>query len=358
MGSRSEIGWVALLVVVLVAMPALSNAAAADVVNGNFESGTLRGWNVAQATGAGSWFAYTGTNAPIGSKRPTPADPVQPPPQGAFAAITDQANPDSLILYQDVVLEAGLSHQLSLLAYYDAYRPIAVPSPDTISVADEVLRLPDGKFQQNQQFRIDVIRPEAPIDSLDPADVLRPVFATKPGAPLRMTPRKLTADLSAFAGQTVRIRIANAVTEEVFNAGVDAVSIATSASRRSPARGGKGGPVLFSFGRLAANRGRGTATLRVSVSGPGLLRAKGASDSANASLAGRTRRQNPIEPVTIPIGVAKTVTIHLRPTLGTRAILRRRHRLRVKVAVTFMPVGGSAETATVPVLLRLSHLSN
>lgn len=358
MGSRPEIGRAALLVVLLVAVLAPNSATAASVVNGNFESGTLNGWQVSQATGAGNWFAYTGTDAPIGSKRPSPADPVQPPPQGAYAATTDQANPDTLILYQDVALEAGLSHQLSLLAYYDSYKPITVPNPDTLSVAEEALRLPNGKFQQNQQFRIDVIRPEAPLDSLDPVDVLRTVFATKRGGPQHMAPTRLTANLSAFAGQTVRIRIVSAVTEEVLNAGVDAVSITTSASGRSPSRGGRGEPILFSFGRLAANRGRGTATLRVSVSGPGLLRAKGASSPANASLAGRTRKlPNPIEPATIPIAVARTVTIHLRPTPKALAILRRRHRLRVEVAVTFMPVGGSAETATLPVVLRLAYSS-
>jgi hypothetical protein len=355
MGSRPEIGRVTILVAVLVAMLAAGSAEAATVVNGNFESGTLSGWQVHQATGAGNWFAYTGTDAPIGSKRPKPAAPVQPPPQGDFAATTDQANPDSLILYQDVALEAGFDHQLSLLAYYDSYRPIAVPSPDTLLVDDEALRLPNGKFKKNQQLRIDVIKPEAPLESLDPADVLRTVFATKPGDPLRMTPRRLTADLSAFAGQTVRIRIANAVTEEVFNAGIDAVSITTFAPGRSPSRGGRREPILFGFGRLAANRSRGTATLRVRVSGPGLLRAKGASVSGIAPLAGRTRRyRNPIEPVTIPIAVARTVTIHLRPTPRARAILRRRHRLRIGVAVTFMPVGGSAETAILPVVLRLA----
>jgi hypothetical protein len=345
----------AVLIVVLVAALTPSGAEAANVVNGSFESGTLNGWQLQQTTGAGNWFAYTGTAAPIGSKRPTPADPVQPAPQGTFAAISDQANPDSLVLYQDVALEAGLSHQLSLLAYYDSYRPIAVPSPDTLSVEDEALRLPNGKFKANQQFRIDVIRPEAPLDSLDPADVLRTVFATKPGDPLRMTPRKLTVDLSAFAGQTVRIRIANAVTEEVFNAGVDAVSIATAAPGRSPARGGRGEPILFGFGRLSANRRKGTATLRVHVSGPGLLRAKGVSISGNASQVGRTQRhRRPIEPVTIPIAVARTVTIHLRPTLAARAILRRRHKLRVQVAVTFMPTGGSSEVALVPVVFKLT----
>jgi len=358
MRRRHEIGWVAAFVAVLVAMFAPNGAEAAKVVNGNFESGTLNGWQVRHESGAGNWFAYTGTDAPIGSKRPKPADPVQRPPQGAFAAIADQANPDSLILYQDVALEAGRKHQLSLLAYYDSYKPIEIPNPDTLSVANEALSLPNGKFQHNQQFRIDVIRPEAPLESLDPADVLRTMFATKRGGPQHLTPTRLTADLSAFAGQTVRIRIASAVTEEVLNAGVDAVSITTSPPGGSPTRGGRREPILFSFGKLTASRGKGTATLRVSVSGPGLLRAKGASASANASLVGRTHgRQNQIEPVTIPIAVARTVTIHLRPTPRARAILKRRHKLRIGVSVTFMPVGGSAETATLPVVLRLAHLS-
>lgn len=354
MGSRPEIARVILLVTLLVAMLAPRDADAANVVNGNFESGTLSGWQVFQAIGAGNWFAYTGTGAPIGSKRPTPADPVQPPPQGAFAATSDQANPDTLILYQEVALEPGLDHQLSLLAYYDSYRPVALPSPDTLSVDDGALRLPNGQFQKNQQFRIDVIRPEAPLESLDPADLLRTVFATKPGNPLRMTPRRLTADLSAFAGQTVRIRIANAVTEEVFNAGVDDVSIETSAPGRSPSRGGRKEPILFGFGRLAANRSKGTATLRVRVSGPGLLRAKGAAVHGNASQAGRMRRpRNPVEPVTIPIAVARTVTIRLRPTPALRAILRRKRELRVEVEVTFMPTGGFAEAASLPVIFKL-----
>ena len=346
MGSRHEIGRAAALLAVLIALLAPSGAEAAKVLNGSFESGTLNGWQVRHETGAGNWFAYAGTDAPIGSKRPNPADPVQRPPQGTFAAIADQANPDALTLYQDVALEAGRSHQLSLLAYYDSYKPIALPNPDTLSVADEALRLPNGKFQQNQQFRIDVIKPEGPLESLDPADVLQTVFATKRGAPQHMAPTKMTADLSAFAGQTVRIRIATAVTEEVLNAGVDAVSIATSPPGGSSTRGGRREPILFSFGKFAASRSKGTATLRVRVSGPGLLRAKGASTS-----------RKPIEPVTIPIAVAKTVTIHLRPTPRARAILSRRHKLRVGVAVTFMPVGGLAETATLPIMLRLAHSS-
>lgn len=354
-----KVGRVAFLIAVLVAMLAPRSAAAADVVNGNFESGTLRGWQVTQGTGAGNWFAYAGTDAPIGSRRPTPADPVQPPPQGSFAAIADQANPDTLILYQDVSLEAGFDHQLSLLAYYDSYSPIAIPSPDTLSVEDEALELPNGKVQKNQQFRVDVIRPEASLDSLDPADVLRPVFATRPATkpddPPWMTPRKLTADLSAFAGQTVRIRIAAAVTEEVLNAGVDAVSISTTGRGQSGSRGSKRGPRLFGFGRLKTNRRNGTATLRVRVSGSGLLRAKGAPPPVGASRVIEAREpRKPIEPVTVPVALARTVTLHLRPTSRARAILRRERKLRVKVGVTYMPTGGSAEAASIPVVFKLA----
>ena len=341
--------------VVLIAALAPNGAGAATVVNGDFESGTLSGWQVQRATQAGDWFAYQGTAAPIGSKRPTPADPVQAPPQGRYAATSDEANPDTLILYQDISLEAGRSHQLSLLAYYNSYKPIAVPTPDTLSVDEEALG-----GQKNQQFRIDVIKPDAPLESVDPADILRTLFVTGPGAPRTMAPIRLTANLSAFAGQTVRLRIANAVHEEVFNAGVDAVSIATTASGKSASPGGSkhGGPVLFRFGRVTTHRHNGTATLRVRVFGPGLVRATGSPvvpGGAHMREAGRLRK--PIEPVTVPVAAAKTVTLHLRPTPSARARMRHGHRLRVEVSVTYLPTGGSSEAASVPVVFRLAARS-
>lgn len=356
MPAQARVGSAALLLIVLAVLFAPNGAGAAKVVNGGFESGSLNGWNVQHAFGAGNWFAYTGTAAPIGSKRPNPADPVQAPPEGAFAAIADQANPDGLILYQDVALEPGRNHQLSLLAYYDSYSPIAIPNPNTLSVSDEALRLPNGKFRQNQQFRIDVLRPDAPLESLDPTDLLRTVFATKLGDKLRMPPTELTAGLGAFAGQTVRIRIAVAVTEEVFNAGVDSVSITSSVGQAGPGRGGK--PVLFSFGRLAVRRGKGIATLRVRVLGGGLLRAQGARRRGRAdSTRGLRGRRRLIEPTTVSVAGAKTATLHLRPTSPARALLRRRQKLRVPVAVTFMPVEGAVETAVLPVIFRLARSS-
>jgi hypothetical protein len=348
---RCKRGCAALFAAVLLAILVPSGAAAATVVNGGFESGTLNGWQVHRVTEAGNWFAYEGTDAPIGSKRPHPAAPVQAPPQGRYAATSDEADPDTLILYQDIALEAGFSHQLSLLAYYDSYKPIAVPTPNILSVDEGAL---EGR--KNQQFRIDVMKPSAPLESVAPTDILRTVFATKPGDPVTMAPTKLTANLSAFAGQTVRLRIANAVHEEVFNAGVDAVSISSAPLGSPQSRGSKHGPSLFSFGRVRVSRHSGIATLRVHVSGPGLIRATGAPAGAGAagqSRAGKLLRK-PIEPATVPVAAGKTVTIHLQPTPPARAILREKHKLRVTIAVTYMPSGGAPEAAPVPVVFRLA----
>jgi hypothetical protein len=350
-----EIGRTVLLGAVLVAMLAPGSADAEKVVNGGFESGTLSGWSVYQANPFGNWFAYRGTETPIGANRKKQEQgrdvPVQAPPQGTYAAVTDEIEPDSLILFQDVTLEPGLDYQLSLLAYYDSYKPIAIPTPDTLSVTDEALRLPNGAFQENQQFRIDVLRPDAPLESLNPADILRTVFATKLGDSPTMTPRKLTANLSAFAGQTVRLRIANTVTEEIFNAGLDAVSIASGPPGSFSS---KNGPAGFRFGKARVNRRSGVATLRVSVIGSGLLRAANApGPRGKASGVGKVGAS--IEPVTVPVATARTVTLHLRPTASARSILRRKHKLRVRVGLTYMPTAGFAETASTPVVFRLAH---
>jgi hypothetical protein len=326
----------------LLALLAPSAASAASVVNGDFEAGSLKGWHVHRATEAGNWFAYEGTSAPIGSKRG--ADPVQAPPQGTYAATTDEANPESLILYQDIALEPGFSHRLSLLAYYNSYRPIAIPTPDTLSVDEESLA-----GQPNQQYRIDVMKPDAPLESVEPADILRTLLRTNPGGPENMAPTKLTADLTPFAGQTVRLRIANAVNQEVFNAGVDAISISSTAPGGTPAHG------RLSLGKARANRKNGTAILPARVPGPGLLKAKGGGGPASARASGSTKRpRTPIEPVTVRVTAPGKVMIHLKPTPSARAILRQKHKLRVKVAVTFAPPGESPQAASQSVLLELA----
>ncbi len=352
MRSWPEIGRTVLLAAAFFVLLTPSSAGAEQVVNGGFESGTLRGWNVYQANPFGDWFAYQGTETTIGANRKKQGEgrDVQPPPLGTYAAVTNEVESDTLILYQDVTLPPGSAYQLSLIAYYDSYKPIAIPIPDTLSIGEEALRLPNGQFQKNQQFRIDVMRPEAPLESLEPSDILRTVFATKLGDRPTMAPTKFSVNLSPFAGQTVRLRISNTVTEEVFNAGVDSVSIPSAPGGFSSSHR------QFRFGKAKVNRRSGIATLRVRVDGSGLLRAARASAlSTDGKASGAREAGATIEPVTIPVASAKTVTIHLRPTLSARAILRRKHRLRVGVGLTYMPTAGPAETASTPVVFRLTR---
>lgn len=319
------------------ALLAPSEAAAATVVNGNFETGSLKGWHAHRATGFGDWFAYKGTEAPFSGKQF--AEPVQEPPQGTYAAITDEVDPDSLILYQDIALEPEATHRLSLTVYYNSYEPISIPSPDTLSVDSEVLA-----GQANQQYRIDVMKPEAPLESLNPADILATVFQTVPGDPEELKPTRLSANLTPFAGQTVRLRIANTSHKQTFNAGIDDVSIASSGPGVAKKGGGSnksgGSFARLSFGKVKLNSANGTATLPVRVAGAGQLKARG-------------KFGKQIKPAHAKVGAAGTATLRLKPTPSALETLKRKHKLRVKVAVTYNPAAGSTETATVPVTLKL-----
>src|SRR4029450_1415629 len=62
--------------------------------------------------------------------------------------------------------------------------------------------------EPNQQFRIDLIDPTAPIDSVADGDVLVNVFRTSTTDPTSLAPPAVSVDLSAWAGETVRLRLA------------------------------------------------------------------------------------------------------------------------------------------------------
>ena len=139
-GSARSLIAIVFVTVATVALPAPAGAGAANVVNGNFETGNLQGWNVHRALEAGNWFAYRGIDEPYVIKRSPsppqpPVDPPQEPPQGTYAAVADEINPDTLILSQDVAL-AGRSERNG-----SACSPTTTPrlrsrspAPDTLSV--------------------------------------------------------------------------------------------------------------------------------------------------------------------------------------------------------------------------------
>jgi hypothetical protein len=118
------------------------------------------------------------------------------------------------VLYQDVALESGFEHTLSLDLYYNN-RAGLFATPPTL----------DYTVSPNQQYRVDVLRPTADPASTASADVLATVFQTQVGDPSRLAATRISFDLTPFAGTTVRIRFAAVENQFFFEASVDDVVI-------------------------------------------------------------------------------------------------------------------------------------
>jgi D-alanyl-D-alanine carboxypeptidase len=179
------------------------------IVVDDFESGALTGWQTV-GSGAGGWFVYAdGHKAPdpTHSDLNVPFD-VPDPPHGRFAAVTDMNGPGTRILYRDLRLEGRFTLQVSV--FYTGTAPFS--SPPTLA---------HDTPGANQQFRIDLVGPSAPIDSLAKGDVLVNVFHTAPGDPVRRQPTDVRVDLSAWAGRTVRLRLAATDNQGPLRVGVD-----------------------------------------------------------------------------------------------------------------------------------------
>jgi D-alanyl-D-alanine carboxypeptidase len=175
----------------------------------DFESGAITGWQ-AVGSGSGGWFVYAD-----GHKAPDPAhsDPNAPfdvpdPPQGRFAAVTDSNGPGTRILYRDLRPDGRFT--LRLTVFYAGTAPFSSPA----TLAHDIP-------QANQQFRIDLVARSAPIDSVAKGDVLANVFHTSPGDPARRQPTEVSLDVSAWAGQPIRLRLAGINNRGPLRVGVD-----------------------------------------------------------------------------------------------------------------------------------------
>ena len=306
MSLRGRLAILAVLAAVLLLTPAAANAA--TVSNGNFETNNLSGWQLSPAVSG--WQTYSGTSTP------NTAQAIAAPPQGTFAAITDTNAPGTRILYQDVALEPGFTHKLSLFAYYHSFAAITIPNPDSL----------DSTGPANQQYRIDVIKPSAPLNSLSPSDVLLNVFQTKSGDPTTLPPTAVTADLTPFAGQTVRLRMAEVDNLGLSNACADAVAL-TSAKISND----------FSFGKVSRNKHKGTANLAVNVPGPGTLALSGKGV--------KTQRVGREATASMAVTAAGTVKLLVKAKGKAKHKLNKTGKAKVKVSVTFTP---TAETAVAP----------
>jgi len=187
------------------------------ITNGGFETGDLTGWTPdIEAGSAGNFYVMSGTTTPLTTST------VLPPPQGTFAAVTDNNENGSYIIYQDITVPATGTTAFSAIVYIEC--EAAYVSGTDLSYSPP----------PNQQVRIDIIAPASPIRDIG-AGVLLNVFQTTPATPLTLGYTTVNADLTTFAGQTVRIRIAGvSANGGILNAAVDAVSVTTTASSRIP----------------------------------------------------------------------------------------------------------------------------
>ena len=112
------------------------------------------------------------------------------------------------ILYRDLRLDGQF--RIDLTVYWAGTSPLS--SPPTLDY---------HAVEANEQFRIDLIPPTAPIDSVADGDVLTNIFATSPADPVEQQPTEVSADLSAWQGQTVRLRLAQTDNQGPLRAAVD-----------------------------------------------------------------------------------------------------------------------------------------
>lgn len=177
-------------------------------LNGGVGSTMITDWTVVSVTGSlggmggGNFVAYSGTTAPISMSM------VEAPTEGAFAVISDTGGPSSHIIYQDVsVPSAG-----------------AILSCDVFFLNQSGTNINAGNLDHeggpNQHARIDVMDPGAPVDDTG-AGVLQNLFITEAVDPAALSYFNLQANLSTFAGQTVRLRFAEVNNQFFQNLGVD-----------------------------------------------------------------------------------------------------------------------------------------
>ena len=106
---------------------------------------------------------------------------------------------------------------------------------------------------------------------------------------------------------------------------------------------------LFSIDR-ARSSAKGTATLRVTLPGPGRLVVVA---TARAPKKPRASKRFTVRRVTKTVAASGAVSVKLKPSRAAMRILRRKGRLKTSARITFTPTGGTARTRTKAVTLKV-----
>jgi len=96
---------------------------------------------------------------------------------------------------------------------------------------------------------------------------------------------------------------------------------------------------------IKRNRHNGSASLRIAVGAPGVITLRTA--------ARRKGAKPTVRPMVRTVARSGSATLQVKPALATLTRLRRRHRVSLKVLITFTPTGGSPRSVVRPVVLML-----
>lgn len=193
-------------IAVLIAMLLPGSAGAATLKNSDFELGNLSGWKMVERGHTGEWNVYTGTPPAC----ETPALPA--PAGGSWAVVSQMDSPGVRFLHQTLTVPdagPGVTLFLNAMVGWESGRPF-VPQRDF-----------DFKTHKNQQFRIDLMKRRAPLDSLKKSDILATIIRTKKGDAISRPWGLVTKDITSLAGKTVRLRLAEIDNRGCLNAMVD-----------------------------------------------------------------------------------------------------------------------------------------
>jgi hypothetical protein len=314
------------------------SAAAAGVTEGNFESGTLRAWSAGSFNSRNIWQAEPRQDAE------EDFEVTLPPEVGPYVAATSYGGTDTSYLSQAIELPAGSNLKLSLYLFYESSSPMAIPDPDTLFVKE------GGGEATNQQVRVDVLRPNSPLESLSPNDILATLYASPSGGPERLAPTLVSADLTQFAGQTVLLRVANAVADGEMTVGAGGVSLAASPIPPPITEPIGASAGQLTTGRLFLNRGAGNGRLTVTLPAAGHLTVSDARRqvAVASSFAARRATAKP-KPILIRTESVQTVgpqsvRVPIRPTAAAKKLLAKNGKLPFRLQLTFVPTSGAVAT--------------
>jgi hypothetical protein len=177
--------------------------------NGGANSTTLSNWTVVNhpLSSATKFFAQSGTKPAIARFD------VAAPTLGAFAAMSDQPSPGASALFQDVAVPASGQTWVQMFLFVLNQHPEYFERNSL-----------DPTVVPNQHVRVDVTTATA--DAFDVgAGVLLNVFKSTPDFPRETGYFPVAMNLTPFAGQTVRIRIAEVDNLHGLLVGVDDVRV-------------------------------------------------------------------------------------------------------------------------------------